>query len=255
MIVSLIVAASDNEVIGANGALPWHLPEDMRRFRRLTTGHVVVMGRLTYESVLARLGTPLPGRTSVVVSRSAARHAPPSRNPAASPASGNAAASPASGNAAASPASPASADASASLASRDATAAPASKDATAAPASGDAAASGTRPGQVRWAESVPAALDLATALGAAAGHGELFVAGGVTVYAGALPFADRIYLTRVHGDVAGDRSMPPGWLAGFRLARAEPVSDPAATLPYEWLDYERGSPGIATGGRTARDTR
>jgi len=69
MIVSLVVAASANEVIGADGALPWHLPEDLRRFRELTTGHVVVMGRLTYQSILDRLGHPLTGRTSVVVSR------------------------------------------------------------------------------------------------------------------------------------------------------------------------------------------
>ena len=68
MIVSLIVAASVNECIGADGALPWYLPGDLRRFRELTTGHVVVMGRLTYESILARLGHPLAGRTSVVVS-------------------------------------------------------------------------------------------------------------------------------------------------------------------------------------------
>src|SRR5207253_3767200 len=58
-----------NAVIGADGALPWHLPGDLRRFRDLTTGHVVVMGRLTYQSILDRLGHPLTGRTSVVVSR------------------------------------------------------------------------------------------------------------------------------------------------------------------------------------------
>jgi dihydrofolate reductase len=69
MIVSLVVAASDNDVIGANGELPWHLPADLRRFRELTTGHVVVMGRVTYQSVLARLGRPLPGRVSVVLTR------------------------------------------------------------------------------------------------------------------------------------------------------------------------------------------
>ena len=69
MIVSLLVAASTNEVIGRDGALPWYLPADLRRFRALTTGHVVVMGRLTYQSILDRLGHPLPGRTSVVVSR------------------------------------------------------------------------------------------------------------------------------------------------------------------------------------------
>lgn len=68
MICSLIVAASDGDVIGRDGGLPWHLTGDLRRFRALTAGHVVVMGRLTHESILARLGGPLPGRTSVVVS-------------------------------------------------------------------------------------------------------------------------------------------------------------------------------------------
>jgi dihydrofolate reductase len=68
MIVSLIVAAAENEVIGRDGDIPWHLPDDLRRFRRLTKGHAVVMGRLTHESILARLGRPLPDRTSVVVS-------------------------------------------------------------------------------------------------------------------------------------------------------------------------------------------
>jgi dihydrofolate reductase len=68
MITSLIVAASRNDVIGAAGALPWYLPEDLRRFRRLTTGHAVVVGRVTHESILARLGRPLPDRTCVVVS-------------------------------------------------------------------------------------------------------------------------------------------------------------------------------------------
>jgi len=72
MIVSLVVAASANEVIGAGGGLPWHLPGDLRRFRELTNDHVVVMGRLTYESILDRLGHPLTGRISVVVSRTLA---------------------------------------------------------------------------------------------------------------------------------------------------------------------------------------
>lgn len=68
MITSLIVAAARNDVIGAAGALPWYLPEDLRRFRRLTVGHPVVVGRVTHESILARLGRPLPDRTSIVVS-------------------------------------------------------------------------------------------------------------------------------------------------------------------------------------------
>ncbi|MDR0345873.1 MAG: dihydrofolate reductase [Nocardiopsaceae bacterium] len=69
MITSLVVAATEDDIIGAGGALPWHIPGDLRRFRALTTGHVVVMGRVTHESILARLGHPLPGRTSVVVTR------------------------------------------------------------------------------------------------------------------------------------------------------------------------------------------
>jgi dihydrofolate reductase len=67
MKVSIVVAATDREVIGCGGDLPWHLPEDLRHFKRLTTGHAVVMGRVTYQSILGRLGRPLPLRTSVVV--------------------------------------------------------------------------------------------------------------------------------------------------------------------------------------------
>jgi dihydrofolate reductase len=66
---SMIVAADEGDVIGRDGGLPWHLPDDLRRFRRLTTGHVVVAGRLTHESIVARLGHPLPGRFTVVVTR------------------------------------------------------------------------------------------------------------------------------------------------------------------------------------------
>jgi dihydrofolate reductase len=76
VIISLSVAAAANEVIGADGALPWHLPDDLRRFRRLTGGHAVVLGRVTHESIIARLGRPLPGRTSVVISRRAAADEP-----------------------------------------------------------------------------------------------------------------------------------------------------------------------------------
>lgn len=62
----MIVAVSQNGVIGRAGGLPWHLPEDLKRFKRLTMGHHIIMGRATYES----LGRCLPGRTSVVVTRS-----------------------------------------------------------------------------------------------------------------------------------------------------------------------------------------
>lgn len=65
--LSLIAAVARNRVIGSNNALPWHLPEDLKRFRALTTGHHIIMGRKTYES-LNRL---LPERTTVIVTRNA----------------------------------------------------------------------------------------------------------------------------------------------------------------------------------------
>jgi dihydrofolate reductase len=170
MIISVIVAAADNDVIGCDGALPWHLPQDLRRFRELTTGHVVVMGRLTYQSILARLGHPLAGRTSVVVSTSLA---------------------------------------------------------------------GTGYTRARVAAGLPEALSLAERLAGEAGQGEFFIAGGESVYRQSLPRADRIYLTRVHAAVDGDRVMPPGWLDGFALVRSGRAADPGATPGYEFLDYQR----------------
>ena len=67
MTVTLVAAVARNGVIGAGGGIPWHLPGEQRRFKELTLGHVLVMGRLTYESI----GRPLPGRTTVVVTRTA----------------------------------------------------------------------------------------------------------------------------------------------------------------------------------------
>ena len=63
--VSIIVAVAQNGVIGDKNALLWHISEDMRFFRRTTSGHPVIMGRKTYDS----LGRPLPNRTNVVISR------------------------------------------------------------------------------------------------------------------------------------------------------------------------------------------
>ena len=63
--IRIIVAIANNNVIGANGAMPWHISEDLRYFKRVTTGHAVIMGRKTFES----LGRPLPNRTNVVVTR------------------------------------------------------------------------------------------------------------------------------------------------------------------------------------------
>lgn len=63
--LSTIVAIANNRVIGINNTLPWHLPEDLKRFKALTMGHHIIMGRKTYES----LGRLLPGRTTVIVTR------------------------------------------------------------------------------------------------------------------------------------------------------------------------------------------
>jgi len=69
MKLSLVAAVAENGVIGADGGMPWHYPEDLQRFKETTMGHPVVMGRKTYESIEQRLDGPLPGRTNVVLSR------------------------------------------------------------------------------------------------------------------------------------------------------------------------------------------
>src|SRR5258708_24809911 len=73
MKVSLIVAVSENGVIGDKGKIPWHVREDLQRFKRLTMGHPIIMGRKTYESI----GKPLPGRTNIVLTRGLNFIAPP----------------------------------------------------------------------------------------------------------------------------------------------------------------------------------
>ena len=65
-LVSLLVAAAENGVIGRDNTLPWHLSDDLRRFKALTLGKPMLMGRKTFEAI----GKPLPGRTSLVLSRS-----------------------------------------------------------------------------------------------------------------------------------------------------------------------------------------
>jgi dihydrofolate reductase len=65
--ISIIAAVGKNRELGKGGKLLWHIPEDMRRFKTLTTGHPVIMGRKTYESI----GKPLPGRTNIVLTQHA----------------------------------------------------------------------------------------------------------------------------------------------------------------------------------------
>ncbi len=64
-LLSHVVACTENGVIGKDGGMPWHLPDELKRFKNITMGKILVMGRKTYESI----GRPLPGRYTIVVSR------------------------------------------------------------------------------------------------------------------------------------------------------------------------------------------
>ena len=63
--ITIIAAIANNNALGLNNKLIWHLPEDLKRFKRVTTGHHVIMGRKTFES----LGKPLPNRTTIIITR------------------------------------------------------------------------------------------------------------------------------------------------------------------------------------------
>ena len=219
MTASLIVAAAANEVIGRGGALPWHLPADLRRFRALTTGHVVVMGRLTHESIVDRLGHPLAGRTSIVVSRTmrgpgtelaGAAH----RAGTGLAGTGRSAGTGLAGTGLADP-------------GRSA-----GTGLTGSPHS-------TGEDRVLVVHSLESALAAAASIGAPAGSDEFFIIGGESVYRQALRAVDKIYLTRVHAEVSGDCRMPDDWLAGFELASREDAADPGSGTRYSFLGYRR----------------
>lgn len=70
--IYLVAAVAANGIIGVRGGLPWHLPEDLRQFKKVTLGHPVIMGRKTWDS----LGRPLPGRENIVVTRTPGYAAP-----------------------------------------------------------------------------------------------------------------------------------------------------------------------------------
>ncbi len=130
MKVTLLAAMAENRVIGRRGALPWHLPEDLKRFKRRTDGHVIIMGRRTFES----LNGPLPNRRAIVITRR-----------------------------------------------RD-----------------------YQPPGAAMAHSLDEALDMARTWG----EQEVFIVGGATIYALALPRADRLEITLVHAEVEGDTFFP-----------------------------------------------
>ena len=67
--IALVAAVARRRVIGLDNRMPWHLPEDLKYFKQLTTGAAVIMGRKTFESIVASLGRPLPGRHNIVITR------------------------------------------------------------------------------------------------------------------------------------------------------------------------------------------
>lgn len=126
--ISIIVAAAENDVIGRQGELPWRLSDDLKRFKALTMGKPVVMGRKTYASI----GRPLPGRQNIVITR--------------------------------------------------------------------------QEGYV--ADGCDVVDSPMAAIEAAGDAAEIMIIGGSHIYEAFLPKADRIYLTRVHAEVAGDAFLP-----------------------------------------------
>lgn len=164
--ISLIVAVSENGVIGRNGSLPWRLSSDLKTFRGLTMDKPIVMGRRTFQSI----GKALDGRDNIVVTRDP-----------------------------------------------------------------EFIAEG-----VSTCDTVTDALTLARVLATTRGADEIMVIGGVGVFDAALPVADRIYLTRVHANVEGDRHFPAldaaTWEEVTREALPQgPRDEFAATL----IIYER----------------
>jgi dihydrofolate reductase len=146
------------------------LTEDLRRFRMITTGHSVIMGRKTHQSIIARLGHPLPDRTSIVLSSTRRLD-------------------------------------------------------------GEAG--------VLWAASLETAISMARDISAGLGRDEFFIAGGASVYRQAIALINKVYLTRVHREVAGDATMPPDWLSGFTLVHRAEGSDRSAGSSYSFLEYLR----------------
>jgi len=162
--IALVAAVADNGVIGRNNALPWHLPADLKHFKRLTLGKPVLMGRKTWESI----GRPLPGRTNIVISRTP-----------------------------------------------------------------DYEAEGAR-----VVDSLDAAVSLAEGIALIDGVDELMVIGGAEIYRQALPRAQRLYLTEVHGEVTGDAFFPSWDRDAWReLERESHPAPEHSGLPFSFVSY------------------
>ena len=162
MIISIIVAMDERGGIGIRNQVPWHIPADLKRFKALTMGHHLIVGRKTYESI----GRALPGRTMIIVTRS--------------------------------------------------------KD--------------YRAEGCLVTDSLQEALELAEGRG----EGEVFIGGGGMIFAQALPLAERIYLTKVHAEVAADVTFPKWEPAGWRMIHEEELTAAeGGSLGSSFMVYER----------------
>jgi len=179
MRLSLIVAMDKNRVIGRGGKLPWRLSADLKRFKSLTMGHHLIMGRKTFES-LPRL---LPGRTSIVISRSQEPGIRGHDTPAQKAGDGN---------------------------------------------------SPLNYGRLIFARSLEESLFIA------AGDSEAFVIGGAQIYELALPRVDRLHVTHVEAEVAGDTYFPDVEWSQWRLLE-ETVhgADTKNEFPFRFSVYDR----------------
>ncbi len=163
MSLAIIAAIAGNGVIGRDNTLPWHLPDDLKWFKRNTLDHTVIMGRHTYESI----GRPLPRRRFIVVSR----------NPAFA------------------------------------------------------------------ADGVVAAPSLSAAL-AAAGQDDIFIIGGAALFREALPLADRLYITRIHAEVAGDVYFPDLDIEEWITVSSEPLlAEERHACAFSLVMLDRKRPG------------
>jgi dihydrofolate reductase len=159
--ISLVLAMADNGVIGVRGALPWHIADDMKRFKAITMGKPIVMGRKTWDSLPRK---PLPGRDNIVITRDRAFRA-------------------------------------------------------------DGAI-------------VVHSLDEALACAESGRPDEIAIIGGAQIYLEALPRADIVHLTQVHGAFEGDARLPPFDSQLWREAAREDRTTPEG-LRYSYVTLER----------------
>jgi len=159
--IALVLAMADNGVIGARGALPWRIADDLRRFKAITMGKPIVMGRKTWDSLPKK---PLPGRTNIVITRDRAFRA-------------------------------------------------------------DGAV-------------VVHSLEEAIARAQSEQPEEIMIVGGAEIYRAALPRAEIVHLTQVHGDFEGDARLPPFDMDVWRETAREDRAT-AEGLRYSYVTLER----------------